>query len=56
MTTSLRNRSIVRLRAEGVEFAENFLGDKLQRAADRFVLAQMMRELREMTIQPRQFF
>ena len=44
------------LSPQGVEFAKNFLGDELERAADRLVLAQVMRELREMTFQPRQFF
>ena len=42
--------------AERVQFAKNFLGDELERAPDRLVLAQMMRELREMTFQARQFF
>ena len=43
-------------RAERIQFAENFLSDEFERAADRFVLAQMMRELREMAFQPGQFF
>jgi hypothetical protein len=49
----LRDGGVVRFRAERVQFAENFLGDEFERASDRFVLAQMMRELREMTFEPR---
>jgi len=41
-----RRRSLSR---ERIQFAKNFLGDELERAADRFVVtAKMMRELREM--------
>ena len=48
-------RGVVRLRAERIQFAGNFLSNEFERAADRFVLAQMMRELREMAFQSRQF-
>ena len=51
----LRNCGVVRLRAERIQFAENFLSNEFEGAADRFVLAQMMRELREMTFEPGQF-
>ena len=43
-------------RAERIQFAKNFLSNEFEGAADRFVLAQMMRELREMTFEPGQFF
>src|SRR5207302_796202 len=52
---ALRNSGIVGLGAEGIEFPKNFLDDEFKRPADRLVFAQMMRELREMTFQPRQF-
>src|SRR6476646_6458810 len=45
----LGNSGVVRLRAEGVQLPENFLGNKLKRAADRFVLAEVMGELRQVT-------
>ena len=51
----LRDRRVVRLRAERIQFAENFLSNEFERAPDWFVLAQMMRELREMAFEPRQF-
>ena len=52
----LRNRGVVGFRAQCIQFARNFLADEFERAADRFILAQEMRELREMTFQARQFF
>ena len=51
----LRNCGIIRFCAEGIQFPKNFLGNEFECAADWFVLAQMMRELREMTFQSRQF-
>ena len=41
--------------AERVQFATDFLAHEFERAADRLVLAQVMRELREVAFQPRQF-
>ena len=49
-------RGVVRLGAERVQFPENFLCNEFEGAADRFVLAQMMRELGEVTFEPGQFF
>src|SRR5438067_7078457 len=53
---ALRNGRVVRFGAERIQFAKNFLGDELQRAADRFVPAKMMRELRDMTLHSRELF
>ena len=53
---ALRNGGVVGFRAESIELAKNFLRDELQRATDRFVSAQMMRELGKVTFQTRQFF
>src|SRR3982075_4224345 len=52
----LGNRGIIRFRAQGIQFPENFLGNEFERAADWLVLAQMMRKLREVAFQPGQFF
>src|SRR6266705_2940095 len=52
---ALRNSGVVGLGAESIEFAKNLLNDEFKRPADRLAFAQMMRELREMTFQTRQF-
>src|SRR5438105_9703118 len=53
---ALRNRSIVCLGAESVQFAKNFLGNELEGASDRFVSPKVMRELSEMTFHAGQLF
>jgi hypothetical protein len=53
---ALRNRGVIRLSAEGVQFAENFLGNELQRPADWFMSTEVMGELREMAFHPRELF
>ena len=52
----LRNRGIVRLGSERIQFAKNFLSDEFQRATDRFVPAKMMSKLGEMAFDAREFF
>src|SRR5438128_2519413 len=52
---ALCNGRVVSFRAERVELAKNFLRDEFKRPTDRFILVQMMRELRKMTLYARQF-
>src|SRR2546430_17736128 len=52
----LGDGGVVRFGAESVQFAKDFLGDELERSADRFVPPKMMRELSEMTFHASQFF
>ena len=52
---ALRNAGIICFRAEGIQFAKDFLGNELEGAPDRFVTAKMMRKLRQMTFDPGQF-
>ena len=51
---SLGDGGIVRFRAECVQFAKNFLDNKFEGAANRFVLAQMMGKLRDVAFEPGQ--
>src|SRR5215472_11117330 len=52
----LRDGGVIRLRAQSVQFAKDLLGNKFEGPPDRFVPAEMMRELRQMTLDARQFF
>ena len=52
----LRNTGIIRFRAERVQLTKNFLGDELEGAPDRLVLAEMMSELGQVAFEPREFF
>ena len=52
----LRDGGIIRFRSKRIYFAEDFLGNELEGASDRFVPPKMMRELSEMTFHPGQLF
>src|SRR5688500_10677141 len=52
----LRNIDIVCFGAERVQLARDFLDHELEGAPDRLGLAKMMGKLREMAVEPRQFF
>ena len=51
---ALRDGGIVRFRAQCVQFPKNLLNNKFEGAADRFVFAQMMGKLRDVTFEPSQ--
>src|SRR5256714_4069959 len=52
----LRDGGIISIGSQRVQFTKNFLGDKFKRSSHRLVFAKVMGKLREMTLQPRQFF
>ncbi|MEJ7703343.1 MAG: hypothetical protein WKF47_06640 [Geodermatophilaceae bacterium] len=52
----LRDRGVVRFRAERVQLAKHLLGDELERASDRLILSQLIGELCEVTFEPGQLF
>src|SRR5919198_2808801 len=53
---ALRDCSVIRFRAERVEFAKNLLRDEFQSASNRFFAAQMMGKLSKVTLKSRQLF